>query len=109
MSPDPLRPRAFALLLLASRDLRPRLRARDQRADQVGLDLKRRLLERIAAADPEPAAIQTTLIHIIEELGPPHGPTQALATLIYEEWQAACSHPAWVNQLLAEAVEADGG
>ena len=47
-----IRPRDLALLLLASGDLLPRRRARDQQADRAGLDLKRRLLEGVAAFDP---------------------------------------------------------
>ena len=101
----PLRPRDYAVLLLASRDLRPRQRARDQRADLAGLDLKRRLLQQLADHDPEPADVATVLFASIEDLGPPFGPTRALASLIHEEWQAACVSPEWVAQLLAEAVD----
>src|SRR4051794_40342890 len=57
MHPDPLRPRDLALLLLASPDLRPRQRARDQQADRAGLNLLRRVLEEVAARDPEPAEL----------------------------------------------------
>src|SRR5947207_12646133 len=99
-----LRPRDFALLLLASRDLSPRQRARDQRADLAGLDLKRRVLEELAGQDPDPAEIETVLFQCIELFGPPFGPTRALAALIHEEWQAACVSPDWVAQLLAEAL-----
>src|SRR5205823_13402942 len=56
-----LRPRDLALLLLASGDLRPRKRARDQQADRVGLDLKHRILQRLAALDPEPEALEAAL------------------------------------------------
>jgi hypothetical protein len=107
--PQLLRPRDLGLLLLASRDLRPRQRARDQRADLQGLDLKRRVLEHLAAEDPEPADLEATLLRIIEELGAPYGPTRAIATLIHEEWQAACATPEWVRQLLAEAVSDNPG
>jgi len=106
--PDsPLRPRDFALLLLASRDLRPRKRARDQRADVAGLDLKRRVLERLAERDPEPGDMESTLLLIVEEMGAPFGPTRALAASIHEEWQAACVSPEWVALLLGEAVGDD--
>ena len=107
----PLRPRAFAELLLASRDLRPRKRARDQRADVAGLDLKRRVLQGLADRDPEPADVQATLLGIVEEMGPPTGPTRAIAVSIYDEWQAACVSPEWVTLLLNEAIgdEKPGG
>ncbi len=100
----PLRPRDLALLMLASGDLRPRQRARDQQADRAGLDLKRRILDRIAALDPEPEGLEAALLCIVEEFGPPTGPTRAIALTVREEWQAACLAPEWVAQLLGEAV-----
>jgi len=100
-----LRPRDLALLLLASGDLRPRKRARDQQADRVGLELKRRILDRLAALDPEPADIEATLVRIVEEIGPPPGPARAVALVVREEWQVACLSPAWVAQLRAEGCE----
>jgi hypothetical protein len=111
MSTDPggevLRPRDLALLLLASGDLMPRQRARDQQADIAGLELKRRLLDRLAALDPEPAELEAALARIIEEVGPPHGPTRAVAVLIRDEWQAACAAPEWVLHLLREGTTRD--
>lgn len=101
---NPLRPHDFAVLMLASRDLRPRKRARDQRADTSGLELKRGLLEQVAGRDPEPAELEDVLLRIVEEVGPPFGPTRAIAAIIHEEWQTACSNPEWVAQLLSEAV-----
>jgi hypothetical protein len=101
-----LRPRDLALLVLASGDLRPRQRARDQQADLAGLQLKRRVLERLAALDPDPVDLEATLIRIVEEIGPPTGPTRAIAVTVHEEWQAACAAPEWVAHLLGEAVRA---
>lgn len=103
-----LRPRDLALLLLASGDLRPRKRARDQQADRVGLDLKRRILQCLAAMDPEPADLEAALVGIVGEIGPPTGPTRAVATIIREEWQAACASPEWVAQLLGQAMQESG-
>jgi hypothetical protein len=101
---EPLRPRDLALLLLASGDLRARQRARDQQADTAGLHLKRRLLDRLAALDPEPADLEAVLARIIEEFGPPTGPTRAVAIGFRDDWQAACAAPEWVAQLLGESV-----
>src|SRR5262249_20006007 len=56
-----IRPRDLALLLLDSCDLPPRQRARDQQPDLAGLALKRRLLERLIAIDPEAEAFETAL------------------------------------------------
>lgn len=100
-------PRDVALLLLASGDLLPRQRARDQQADRAGLDLKRRLLERIVAADPDAETLDETLVGLIEELGPPSGPVRALARSFREEWQAACVAPDWTAHLLREALASD--
>lgn len=101
----PLRPRDLALILLASRDLRPRQRARDQQADTAGLALKRRVLEEVAALDPEPETLEAALAEIVEKLGEPSGPARAIAALVRDEWLMACAAPEWVGQLLAEAVE----
>ena len=103
----PLRPRDLALLLLASRDLRPRQRARDQQADVAGLDLKRRVLDEVAALDPEPSELDSALLAITERLDVPSGPARAIAGQVRDEWQMACASPAWVEQLLAEAVQPD--
>jgi hypothetical protein len=99
-----MRPRDLALLLLASGDLLPRQRARDQQADRAGLDLKRRVLDRLAALDPEPADLEATLLQIVAEIGPPEGPARAVAVIVRDEWLVACSSPQWVGQLLAEAA-----
>jgi hypothetical protein len=107
-APAPLRPRDFALLLLSSGDVLPRQRARDQQADRAGLNLKRRVLGALVGLDPEPEDLEAALLGIIEELGPPTGPTRAVALALLEEWQAACATPAWTAHLLAEAVRGPG-
>src|SRR5689334_7868276 len=93
MTPTPtrefLRPRDLALLLLASAEVLPRQRARDQQADRAGLELKRRLLDRLAALDPEPAELEAALMQVVDELGPPTGPTRALAVMLKEDWALA--------------------
>jgi hypothetical protein len=98
-------------LLLASGDLRPRKRARDQQADLAGLALKRAVLERLAELDPEPGETEAALMTIVSELGEPAGPARAVAALVRDEWQMACAAPDWVALLLAEAQrqgEAEG-
>jgi hypothetical protein len=101
-----MRPRDLALLLLASGDLLPRQRARDQQADRAGLDLKRRVLDRLAALDPETADLEEALLRIVEEIGYPTGPARAVAAVVRDEWLTACSSPEWVAHLLGEAVSA---
>jgi hypothetical protein len=106
--PEPtLRPRDFALLLLAGSGV-PRQRARDQQADRAGLELKRRLLDAVAALDPEPEEMEAALLSIVEDLGPPTGPTRSLALIVLHEWQTAAATPNWTEFLLAEAVRESG-
>jgi hypothetical protein len=105
----PFRPRDLAVLLLASGDMAPRQRARDQQADRAGLDLKRRILDALAARDPEPEDLEGALLAIVEELGPPMGPARSVALAVLEEWQTACITPEWVEHLLAEAVRGGEG
>ena len=100
-----LRPRDLALLLLASRDLRPRQRARDQMADRAGMEIKRRILKRLVETDPEPEELDSMLVKMVDEIGPPFGPTRAVAAVIRDEWQAAAISPEWVSQLLSEAID----
>ena len=102
-----VRPRDLALLLLASGDLLPRQRARDQEADRAGLALKRRVLDRLVGLDPEPDDLEATLLAIVGEIGPPTGPTRAIALSVYEEWQAACATPEFLTHLIGEAALQD--
>jgi hypothetical protein len=104
--PEPLRPRDFALLLLASGDTAPRQRARDQQADRAGLELKRRVLEGLLARDPEPEEMEAALMEVVEEAGPPEGPTRSVAALVLQEWRSAAAAPGWVEHLLGEATRA---
>jgi hypothetical protein len=99
-----MRPHDFALLLLASGETAPRQRARDQQADRAGLHLKRRVLEALVALDPEPEDLEAALLTIVEQLGPPTGPTRSLAAGLYEEWMAATAAPEWVGHLLKEGT-----
>lgn len=102
----PLRPRDLALLLLASSDRRPRQRARDQQADTAGLGLMRRVLEEVAALDPEPDGLEAALMNIASGIGGPSGPVRAVALEFRDEWRMACAAPEWVAQLLGQATEA---
>ena len=100
-----LRPKDMALLLLASGDLLPRQRARDQQADISGSTLKARILNELVWLDPEPVQMEAALEQIIMLLGAPSGPTRAVAVSVLEEWQAACASPQFVEWLLAQAVQ----
>jgi hypothetical protein len=101
---DELSPRNFALLLLGSGETAPRKRARDQQADAAGLELKRRVLSEVVARDPLADRFEAELLAIVDECGPPAGPTRAVALGILEEWRFAATSPRWVPHLLGEAV-----
>jgi hypothetical protein len=102
-----IRPSDLALFLLASGDLMPRQRARDQQADVTGLELKRRILDLVVSYDPEPAALEQTLLRIVQEIGPPHGPTRAICANVRDDWQDAATTPELVEWLINEAVDQD--
>jgi hypothetical protein len=104
VNPESRRPRDLALLLLAASDEPPRERARDQQADRAGGALRRRILDRIAALDPEPEQFEAALVAIVTELGEPTGPTRSLCALIFQEWTACQAAPEAWAWLLAEAV-----
>ena len=97
------RPRDFALFLLGATEA-PRRRARDQQADATGLDLKRKVLLELAARDPDPEAVEAALMDVVDALGPPAGPTRAVARGVFDEWRFAADSPGWVPHLLGEAV-----
>ena len=104
MNINELSPRNFALLLLAADNRPPRQRARDQQADHTGRRLKRQVLERLEAADPEAADLEATLMQIVVEMGPPTGPTRAVAISVWEEWQAANANHDLIAHWLDTAV-----
>jgi hypothetical protein len=110
MSPDPddspRRPRDLALLLLAAGGDPPRQRARDQQADRAGAALRRRVLDRLAALDPEPQGCEAALARIVAEFGEPSGPTRGVCGLILREWESARLSPGYWAWLLAEALAA---
>ena len=104
MNTEPLRPADLALLLLASGDLLPRQRARDQQADLAGNDLKRQMLNELVALDPEPESIDAALDEIVGRAPSPPGPARAIALSILDDWRAAQASPAFVEWLLSQAI-----
>jgi hypothetical protein len=99
-----LRPKDLALFLLASGDLMPRKRARDQQADIAGLEIKRHVLDLLAAIDPEPDELEAALVGIVEEIGPPYGPTRAICSTVRDDWEAALLAPELADWLLDQAL-----
>ena len=106
MTTDVSRPRDLALLMLASSHRPPRQRARDQQADLAGMALQRRVLARLIGLDPANDAVESALNRIVQEIGPPSGPSRAVAASIRDELQALRRHPSLLEQLLDHAVDA---
>lgn len=103
---EPIRPSDLAILLLAAGNEPPRQRARDQQADRAGLDLRRLMLDRLAARDPEPEGIEAALAEVVAEIGEPTGPSRAVALSILQDWESARIGPGFWSWLAAEAVSA---
>ena len=99
-----LRPADLALFLLASGELMPRQRARDQQADLAGMELKRRVLDLVVSYDPAPGELEPALVRIVQELGPPYGPARAICAMLRDELADAAGTPALLEWLIDEAV-----
>lgn len=105
------RPAEFCRALLAAVEAsegRRRRRKRDTTPDALGLELKRGLLQRIAADDPDPDALDGWLLtRCLEEPGPyGAGAMRAVAQEILEEWRLCHSVPAF-GQWLARGAPSD--
>lgn len=98
------RPRDLALLLLAIGTSPPRLRARDQQADVAGAALRHRVLDVLAALDPEPDDLDAALASIVAEFGDPTGPTRGACIQLRREWGEAVAAPGAWSWLIAEAL-----
>lgn len=104
-----VRPAAFSrhlLEALAAAEGRRRRRKRDTTADAIGLELKRSLLERAIAADPEPDDFEAWLLEQTLS-APASGPVRAVALQIFDEYQLAARDPAFAAWLAAGAPSAD--
>src|SRR5256885_5202642 len=88
----PARPGEICRELLAALDAsegRRRRRKRDTTPDAIGLTIKRDLLERAVAADPEPDAFEAWLHEQCLAAGGSEGGVRAMALSIFEEWRLA--------------------
>lgn len=82
---------------LDASDGRRRKRKRDTTPDAIGLDIKRRLLERAVADDPEPHAFEAWLLGRCLEAAPDVslGAARAMALDILAEWRLAEASPSF--------------
>jgi hypothetical protein len=103
----PARPGDFARILLAGDVAPPRARARDQQADLAGETLRRHVLHRLVAIDPEPDSLDETLQVIALEQAGPTGPARGVCSAIRQEWEMARMSPPYWSLLVAQALQAD--
>lgn len=86
------RPRDICRELLAALEAsegRRKRRRRDTTPDAIGLAIKRDLLERAVAADPEPEDFEAWLHEQCLSAGGAEGGVRAMALSILEEWRLA--------------------
>lgn len=120
-SADELRPGEICrrlLLALRASEGRRRRRARDTRADAIGLSIKRRLLEDAVREDPEPAQFEVWLAERAlswkETVDTPElrgfessGAVRAMAMEVLAEWRQALASPSFREWLWQDAPSAD--
>jgi hypothetical protein len=74
---------------LAAAEGRRKRRRRDTTPDAIGLAIKRDLLDRAVAADPDPNEFEAWLLEQCAAAGPDEGGMRAMALSIFEEWRLA--------------------
>ena len=94
------------LAALEASEGRRQRRKRDTTPDAIGLAIKRDLLERAVAADPEPGAFELWLHEQCVAAGPAEGGVRAMALSIFEEWRLAQDGTAF-GDWLAQGAPSD--
>ena len=105
----PARPGEICRELLAALDAsegRRRRRKRDTTPDAIGLTMKRELLERAVAADPDPDRFEEWLYEQCLAAGAADGGVRAMALSIFEEWRLARDATAF-GEWLARGAPSD--
>lgn len=92
--------------LVASEGRRKR-RKRDTTPDAIGLEVKRDLLERAIAADPDPEAFEGWLLEQCQAAGGREGGVRAMALSIFEEWRLSLDAESFHNWLAQGAPSDD--
>lgn len=105
-----IRPAGFCRELLRATEAsegRRRRRKRDTTPDAIGLGVKRRLLEEVVDADPDPDGFEDWLFRRCLGAGPGSGGLQAMALSILEEWKLAAQVGEFREWLAAGAPSDD--
>src|SRR5438477_13096265 len=104
------RPSQICGWLLAALDAsegRRRRRKRDTTPDAIGMTMKRELLERAVAADPDPDRFEQWLYEQCLAAGPSEGGVRAMALSIFEDWPLAQEATAFGDWLARGAASDD--
>ncbi|HET7342374.1 MAG TPA: hypothetical protein VFL90_13010 [Methylomirabilota bacterium] len=109
-----VRPAEFCrglLSALQASEGRRKRRKRDTTPDALGLAIKRALLERAVADDPEPAQFEAWLVARCQDAATTVsvGAARAMALEIFDEWRLAGASPAFGAWLASGAPSADAG
>jgi hypothetical protein len=109
-----MRPAEFCCGLLRALEAsegRRRRRMRDTTADAIGLSLKRELLERAVADDPEPDAFEGWLVEqcLAAAETVSVGAARAIALDVFGEWRLATASPEFAGWLARGAPSEDAG
>jgi hypothetical protein len=62
------------------------------------------MLDRLAALDPEPEALESALMAIVAEIGEPTGSTRAIGLAIVQEWEMVRPSPGLWPFLIEQAI-----
>lgn len=104
-----VRPAEFCrelLAALAASEGRRKRRKRDTTPDAIGMSMKRELIERTVAADPEPEDFEAWLVEQCATAGAASGGLRAMAMSIFDEWRL--THDAeWFREWLARGAPSD--
>ena len=107
MSPRPGEICRELLAALDASDGRRRRRKRDTTPDAIGMTMKRDLLERAVAADPDPDRFEEWLHEQCLAAGASEGGVRAMALSIFEEWRLAQDAAAFGDWLARGAPSDD--
>lgn len=97
---------AYLLLALEGSEGRRRRRKRNTAPDQVGLGIKRALLEAAVRDDPDPVSFEAWLLEQCLQAEDACGPTRAMAREILLEYHIALHSPEFASWL-AEGAPSD--
>lgn len=106
------RPSLFSEKLLSAMEAsegRRRKRARNTTPDAIGMGVKRDLLRKVIAEDPEPEAFEGWLYAQVLAAGTGNGATRAMALDIQGEWRMVATLPSFREWLAHDTPSADAG